>query len=161
MERGEWRLVIPVYIAESRTEAQDDVRAGAGRWLCEYFRDTIGRAIPRDRSPEDIADEAMASPGWIVGTPDDAVTALRRLDDVSGGFGGLLFVAHEWTSREKILRSYELFARYVMPRFQGSLTGVADSNAWAQARSAELFALQSNAIEKAHRDFEGKAREPR
>jgi limonene 1,2-monooxygenase len=151
---------MPVYIAESRTEAQDDVRAGAGRWLCEYFRDTIGRPLPRDRSPDDIADEMMASPGWIVGTPDDAVAALRRLDDVSGGDGGLLFVAHEWTSREKILKSYELFARYVMPQFQGSLAGVAGSNAWAQARSAELFSLQSRAIEKAHQDFERNADEP-
>ena len=37
----------------------------------------------------------------------------------------MLFRAHEWATREQTLRSYELFARYVMPRFQGSLDSIA------------------------------------
>jgi len=32
-----------------------------------------------------------------------------------GGFGGMLFRAIEWATREQILRNYELFSRYVAP----------------------------------------------
>ena len=33
-------------------------------------------------------------------------------------------LAHEWAGREKTLQSYELFARYVVPQFQGLLGSV-------------------------------------
>lgn len=35
----------------------------------------------------------------------------------SGGFGGMLFRANDWASREATLWSYELLAREVIPRF--------------------------------------------
>ena len=38
-------------------------------------------------------------------------------------------MANEWAPREKVLRSYELIARHVIPRFQGSLAGIEASNA--------------------------------
>ena len=36
-------------------------------------------------------------------------------------------VAVEWTSTQKWHRSLELFARYVMPQFNGSLRGIQSS----------------------------------
>jgi limonene 1,2-monooxygenase len=154
MDRSEWRLVIPVYLAESRAEARRDVLAKAGSWLTDYFRDTIGRPIPKDAAPEAIAERMMDNGFWIVGTPDDAIAALRRFDDASGGYGGLAILAHEWASREKILHSYELLARYVMPVFQGSLTSLERSNAWAQKESGALFAKVTASIERAHEAWE-------
>ena len=154
VDRAEWRLVIPVYLAESRAEARRDVLAKAGSWLCDYFRDTIGRPIPRDVAPEAIAERMMDNGFWIVGTPDDAIAALKRFDDASGGYGGLAILAHEWTTREKILHSYELLARYVMPVFQGSLASLERSNAWAQKESANLFAKVTASIERAHQAWE-------
>jgi limonene 1,2-monooxygenase len=41
----------------------------------------------------------------------------------TGGFGGLLLSTHEWASTDKLRRSYELFARYVMPHFRGHAAG--------------------------------------
>jgi hypothetical protein len=38
----------------------------------------------------------------------------------------LLLSTHEWTGTEKIRRSYELFARYVMPHFRGHTAGYHD-----------------------------------
>ena len=65
----------------------------------------------------------------LVGSPETVIRGIERLQGYSGGgFGGLLFRAHEWANRELTLRSYELFARYVMPHFQGSLATVRDSN---------------------------------
>ena len=43
----------------------------------------------------------------------------------------MLFRANEWATREQILRSYELFARYVMPRFQNTATRLLASERWA------------------------------
>ena len=44
----------------------------------------------------------------------------------TGGFGGLLLSTHEWTGTEKIRRSYEMFAPYVMPHFRGHTAGFHD-----------------------------------
>jgi hypothetical protein len=81
-------------------------------------------------------------------------------DDVTDGFGGLLLSANEWASREKTLKSYELLARYVMPRFQGSLVGIEDSYNRSVAHSQELWDARTAALERAHRAFEEKAGAP-
>jgi limonene 1,2-monooxygenase len=78
---------------------------------------------------------------WIVGTPDDCIAGINRLLEASDGFGGLLIRVEDWAPREKVLRSYELLARYVMPQFQGSLEGIETSNRWA---SQVKDTLQSN-----------------
>jgi limonene 1,2-monooxygenase len=160
VDRSEWRLVIPVHLAESREEARRDIRVRAGQWLTEYFRDTIGRPIPSDVAPEELADRMIDQGVWIVGTPDDAVATLRRFDEVSGGFGGLLILAHEWAPREKTLRSYELLARYVMPQFQGSLASLERSNRWTQQQSKALFAGLTGAIERAHDTWDQRPVDP-
>ena len=65
----------------------------------------------------------------LVGSVETVVKGIEHLQRQSGGgFGGLLFRAHEWATREQTLRSYELFARYVMPRFQGSIDATRGSN---------------------------------
>jgi limonene 1,2-monooxygenase len=51
-----------------------------------------------------------------------------------GGFGGLLLSTHEWTSTEKLRRSYELFARYVIPHFRGHTRGYHDE--WRAIQNA-------------------------
>jgi len=47
------------------------------------------------------------------------------------------------------MRSYELFARYVMPRFQGSIATVADSNQWCRDNRKTIFGPNVAAIRKA------------
>ena len=43
----------------------------------------------------------------------------------------MLVRAEDWAPRDKLHRSYELMARYVMPQFQGTLTGIQTSQQWA------------------------------
>ena len=157
IDRGEWRLVIPVHLAESREEARRDTLAKSGQWLAEYFRDTIGRPLPKEASPEELAQRAIDGGAWIVGTPDDCIAALRRFDEVSGGYGGLAILAHEWAPREKILRSYELLARYVMPVFQGSLGSLERSNRRVQQEKTTLFGKVTAAINRAHDTWDKRA----
>jgi limonene 1,2-monooxygenase len=154
VRREEWRLVVPVYLAESREEALREARLGAGRFQREYFGDTLGNEVPRDIPLEQAIDRMVDSGAWIVGTPEDCVAGLERLDELSGGYGGLLLLAHEWASRERILKSYELLARYVMPRFQDSLTGLAISNQWSSEHKEELQEMRTRSIAKAIQTYE-------
>jgi limonene 1,2-monooxygenase len=87
----------------------------------------------------------------LVGSPDLVVRGIRRLWDLSdGGFGGLLFRAHNWATREQTLKSYELFARYVMPVFQGSADMLRGSNEWARGNRKTIFSPNVEAIQRAY-----------
>ena len=153
VRREEWRLVIPTHIAETRQEAFDDIRKGGGRWQREYFEGTLGRT-PEDPEPMDqIVDTKAAENLWVVGTPDDCIEAIERLDRESGGYGGYLIMASDWAPREKLLRSYELIARYVMPHFQGSLAGIKTSNRWASEHTPVLMEMRTKALERANQAY--------
>jgi limonene 1,2-monooxygenase len=55
----------------------------------------------------------------VIGTPDEMVRAVGELQRITGGFGVMLGFAHDWANREATLRSWELFARYVIPELNG------------------------------------------
>ncbi len=153
VRREDWRLVLPVHLAESRQEARDEVRLGAGRYLREYSEGTNGRRRLFDGPLEQVVDFMADAGYWIVGTPDDCVEGIKRLDEQSGGYGGFLVQTIDWAPREKMLRSYELLARYVMPQFQGSVLSTAASNLWAFERRDLLMAGRTRAIERARQDY--------
>jgi limonene 1,2-monooxygenase len=89
----------------------------------------------------------------LVGAPDTVIRGIERLQELSaGGFGGVLFRAHEWANREQTLKSYELFARYVMPRFQGSLGPIRESNEWARSNRKTIFSPNVEAVRRAFTD---------
>ena len=153
VSRDDWRLVLPVHLAESRKEALDDARLGAGRYLREYSEGTNGRKAVFNGPLEKIIDHMAANGSWIVGTPDDCVEGIKQLAEQSGGFGGFLVQTIDWAPREKMLRSYELLARYVMPQFQGSLTGIITSNQWASERKEALQANRMAGLKRASDSF--------
>jgi limonene 1,2-monooxygenase len=156
VNRDQWRLVVPLHLAETREQAMADVAIGGSQFMVEYQEAVLGRPRPVDGPPEAISRQMVDSGSWIVGTPDDCIAGLERFDELSGGYGGLLVMAHEWASRERTLKSYELLARYVMPRFQGSLVSLEGSLRRSEARSKELKAAMDQAIEGAHREYEHK-----
>lgn len=131
VDRRDWRLMMPIYIAETREEAYRDVTHGAYNFQKGYFDQTLGRTFQYDGPPEAFAQIMAQSGGALIGTPDDAIEGIKRLIDLSGGFGGLLGLAHEWAPTPKIHHSYELFARYVAPHFQGSLGQLTGAHTWA------------------------------
>ncbi len=137
LRREDWSLVVPIHLADSRKEAIEDIRLGSGRELKEYFGATLGHPVP-DMPADQIVDRMVEHQQWLVGTPEDCIVGIKRLQELSGGFGGFMVRAVEWTTREKTLHSYELFARYVMPHFQGTLAGIDASNRWASERREAL-----------------------
>jgi limonene 1,2-monooxygenase len=158
VRREDWRLVLPVHLAESRQEARAEARLGAGRYLREYSEGTNGRRPVFD-GPLDKVIDFMADAGfWIVGTPDDCVAGIKRLEERSGGYGGFLVQTIDWAPRDKMLHSYELLARYVMPQFQGSVASTAASNRWAVERRETLVAGRTRAIDQARQDYAARVR---
>ena len=153
MDRNEWRLTIPVHLAETRQQALDEVRIGGGQFMREYSEGTNGREPAFDGPLEQVVDYMVETGAWIVGTPDDCIEGIMRLDELSGGFGGLMIQALDWAPREKLLHSYELLARYVMPQFQGSLVGTKASNEWATSRQTPLVDGRVRAIERAKQAY--------
>lgn len=116
VDRSGWRLVGPVHIAETREKARENVRFGLDKWLY-YFREVAALPLaPTDGS--DPVDALIASGMAVVGTPDDAIAQIERLQKQSGGFGCFMQLAHNWANWENTKRSYELMARYVFPKFQ-------------------------------------------
>jgi hypothetical protein len=106
--------------------------------------------------PEEHAVEALVERGaWLVGTPDDCIAAIERLEDLSGGFGGLLVMVQDWATREQQRRSYELLARYVMPRYTGALVGVEAGHRHGIAQRVEAHQAMKRSIEQA---FEARER---
>jgi len=153
VRREDWRLVVPVHLAESRQEAREEARMGAGRYLREYSEGTNGRRPVFD-GPLDKVVDFMADAGyWFVGTPDDCIEGIKQLEEKSGGYGGFLVQTVDWAPRDKMLHSYELLARYVMPQFQGSVLSTAASNHWARERRDGLMAGRTRAIERAREDY--------
>jgi limonene 1,2-monooxygenase len=149
VSRDEWRLVVPMHLAESRSEAIAQVRDRATRWLTQYQRDVLGRPLP-EGVPEDRVVETLVDRGaWLIGTPDDCVSAIERLEDLSGGFGGMLVMVQDWATREQQRRSYELLARYVMPRYTGALDGVVAAHQHGVAHSGQALEAMRHAIDKA------------
>ncbi len=155
VSRDEWRLVLHVHIAEDRKEAIEQARFRAGRYQREYFEETLGNLSGFEGQPNEIIDHMVESNQWCVGDPDDLISAIHRLDEQSGGFGGLLIQATEWGTREQVFNSYELIARYVMPHFQGSLVNIQGSQAWSTQNKDHLQELRKASLARAQQDFSG------
>jgi limonene 1,2-monooxygenase len=124
-DRSKWRLVGPMHIAETKEQAIEDVKFGLDDW-CHYTQKIL--AVPHFRAAGETFEERVEwvneSGLGVIGTPDDAIRQIERLEKQSnGGFGAYLMMAHEWANPSATHRHYELFARYVKPRFQGMARG--------------------------------------
>ena len=159
IDRGEWRVTVYFHLADSREEAI----AQTAEACIAYNRGYTGALGVRFGEGEDTIEAMVERGGAIVGTPDDAIEGVERLLEVSGGFGGLLCSMREFATTEQTRRSFELFARYVMPRFQGQIEPIEGSLDWARENMKALFAPQAAAQRRAFEDagMEAPARSPR
>ena len=153
MDRGEWRVVLHVHLADTRDEALRQMSHRGGRYRKEYSEGTTGSAQPTDFGVDEVAEHLVTSGAWCVGTPDDLIEKIEELQHYTGGFGGLMVQAVDWADAEHLHHSYELLARYVMPHFQGSLEGIVASKADASAKLAHLRTVRQAALDKAREDY--------
>src|ERR1043165_7755470 len=91
-DRGKWRLVGLMHIAETREQARKNVEFGLTA-CTDYFRDVATFPIV----PPDVTDPyafMVESGTACIGTPDDAIAYIERLLAGSGGFGVGCELAH-------------------------------------------------------------------
>jgi limonene 1,2-monooxygenase len=144
-DRSQWRVLMSWHLAESREEARRQARDGLLKWHNEYTVGTLMRpgAVAygsADEAVEEIcggAEGAATVSSAVVGTPDDLVASIRHMYELSGGFGVVLGFAHDWANREDTRRSWELFARYVVPEVNGLLR---------PQRESQRYVIENRAI---------------
>ncbi|MEM7405496.1 MAG: LLM class flavin-dependent oxidoreductase [Pseudomonadota bacterium] len=154
VSREEWRLVIPVHLADTRAQAWAQAEQGAIEFQAGYREETLGLPRGFEGSRARVAREMVARGNWCIGTPDDLIQLIHDLQERSGGFGGFMVQPVDWATREETLKSYELLARYVMPVFQGSLVGLEASRADVARQSGEHQRQRDAAAARAEQDYQ-------
>jgi limonene 1,2-monooxygenase len=161
VSRESWRVAGPIHIAESREQARRDVLGfGLPGWLY-YFQKVVALpGVPEEGDPEYCLD-AMIDAGFVVcGTPDDLIAQIDRLEQQTGGFGAFLVTVHDWANREATHRSFDLVARYVIPRFQDGNAWTRRSMEWVQQnRTPFLAAATQGMMEAIQKDRERRERQ--
>ncbi|HZT87941.1 MAG TPA: LLM class flavin-dependent oxidoreductase [Stellaceae bacterium] len=131
------RLVGPMHIAETREKAWANARFGFENYL-NYLNNNQRRfVVPPGR---DALEWFVENKFGVVGTPDDAIALIERLQAKQGEFGVFLQQAHNWADFEETKRSYELYARYVMPHFSRANAPRAASYEWCGDNREEFGA---------------------
>jgi limonene 1,2-monooxygenase len=143
--RESWRLVTLMHIAETREQAKKNVEFGLNRFR-DYFTDVATFPIV----PADVTDPYtyLTETGTAcIGTPDDAIAFIERLQKGSGGFGVIMELAQNWADWDQTKRHYELMARYVHPQFQGSREARQESYAFARDHHEEFVSQSAAAVQ--------------
>ena len=116
--RNKWRITVMTHLSDSLDQAKDDLQFGLKKWL-----DYSHNVLPNSPFPDSIQDPinyGIENKILLVGTPEDAIREIERIDKITGGFGVFLMFAHNFVPWEAAKKSYELMARYVIPYFRQS-----------------------------------------
>ena len=119
MDPSRLRLVVPMHLAETREQANANVRFGLERisttstTTCRAsscLRGGPGRLVHRERI-------------GVIGTPDDAIARIERLEAKQGEFGAVLLQANnwaDWEADEALLRALRALRDAALQRGQRS-----------------------------------------
>jgi limonene 1,2-monooxygenase len=146
IDRSRWRLVGPMHLADTKEQAVADVEFGLPEWV-DYFQRVAALPLAPDTANHETLVDALNASGFaVIGTVEDAVRQVERLRKQSNGFGTYLLMGHEWADTAATRHSYELFARYVAPEFQGSSRTLTASRDWAAANRPEFIGAAGAAV---------------
>jgi limonene 1,2-monooxygenase len=157
VSRNSWRVVVNMHVAETREQALLDLEWGALD-LLEYVRGVTGSFTAKQlggiTQPKEAV-ELLTTDGLGIfgilqaGTPNDIIRYIERVQQQSGGFGCIMFFAHNCANFTAVKKSYDLFARYVIPHFENSNVNRAASIGWASENSIHTWGATVNAMQDA------------
>jgi limonene 1,2-monooxygenase len=157
MDPERLRLVGPVHIAETREQAFDNIKYGFDKWR-DYFAGITAIAGREGMNTQSI-DHLIRDGVIVVGTPDDAVAQIRRLQEKQGEFGCFLQLAHNWANFENTKKSYDLWQRHVTPVINGANVARETAFNWARDHKERFIGAAVSAamqtIQK-HQEEEGR-----
>ena len=116
VERRQWRITVMAHLAETKKQALKDMEFGMQDWV--NYSHHVLPASPFPTAETDPLAWGVDNKLLLIGTPDDAIKEIERIQRQTGGFGTFLFFAHNFASWEATKHSYELAARYVFPHFK-------------------------------------------
>lgn len=154
-----WRVVNPMFLAETRADAERAVSRRIHA-IAEYVNRQQGIEPDWAQTPGGITEQwrtdTLGEFGQVViGTPEDAIAQIERLIEKTGGFGTLLILHVDMANWEDTVRSYELFASEVIPYFKNRNAGRRASLQFAEDHRDHLIGGLVGAITKAHNDYYG------
>jgi alkanesulfonate monooxygenase SsuD/methylene tetrahydromethanopterin reductase-like flavin-dependent oxidoreductase (luciferase family) len=126
-DRGEWRIVREVFVADTDDEAfKGCVRGAMGRMMSEYLLPLFAnfgftKYLKHDESvPDaDVTPEYLVDHGWLVGSPKTVTRKLGEMNEELGGFGTILLFAFDYADDPAPwFKSMRLLAEEVLPHFQ-------------------------------------------
>ncbi len=152
VDRRHWRLVAPMFLADTEAEARAALRFGF-----EQVSDYLGHVLPIAHTPPMSLDERIdamnASGAAVIGTADRAIAQIHRLIEQSGGFGTLLLNGGSWGDPASTKRSFEIFAEQVMPVFNGQAEAPVRSHDWVVHGGDDWSGQTRQAIGQAMADY--------
>lgn len=125
-DRSVWRVARSILVTESDGEAEDYL-ANPESGVSFYFDYLLSllrvrNAVKVFKADPDLPDDDVTVPYCvetmtIAGSPKTVLDKLVALHDLTGNFGTLVMTAHDWDDKAMWMRSAELLATQVMPRF--------------------------------------------
>lgn len=140
------RCATDIHVAETREKALEQVREGYERYLL-YIKNQSEQL--KDSPAHKSIDELIETQQVIVGTPDDAIEQIRRLELKVPDFGCLLMLDKNWANTENKKRSLEMVARYVLPAINGDNRNRVKSFDWCRENRDANIDITMRATKKA------------
>ncbi len=110
--RDQIMLSYVLHLAETTDEARDGFEEGALKEQYEFQVGVNGRPEPVE-GPESWYRTYVENN--VIGSPDDALQRMAEIAERSGGVGGVIFMTRDWPEEAARTRSWELFAKEVVP----------------------------------------------
>ena len=120
-DRAIWRIARNIFVGETTEEALDFALNSTFGRSFDYMFKLIGPgrldAMKNDLALPDasINAEYGVKSLSIVGDVDECIRQLQALWEVTGGFGTLLMIGHDWDDKARWTRSMELLYHEVLP----------------------------------------------
>ncbi len=152
-DRANWRITVIMHLADTREKAFADSEWGFPEWI-DYTHDVVPAAAAFPRGVKNPAEFCNANQLGIVGTPDDAIREIERIQKKLGGMGAVLIFGNDLAPWPAQQRSFELIAEFVKPHFSGANRSRRASYRWAAENIAESRQKAQAAVAAATQKFE-------
>jgi limonene 1,2-monooxygenase len=146
MSPASLRCATDIHIADTREQAFAEVREGYERYRQYMLNQTAH--IPD--SPAHLSIEQLVERGdAVVGTVDDAIAQIRRLEAKVPDFGMLLLFDRNWADTEQKKRSLEMLMRQVLPEINGENVNRVKSYDWLKERREDFIGAMMEGTKRA------------
>ncbi|HCR19309.1 MAG TPA: hypothetical protein DIU35_17670 [Candidatus Latescibacteria bacterium] len=122
--RSIWRISRSIFVGETDGEARDFALNGAFAKSLLYLKGMmkLGGMLDLLKIDPDMPDDALDAEYIVdniavVGSPDTVRQKLQDLFEITGGFGTLLMIAHDWDDKPRWHRCMELMKKEIVPKF--------------------------------------------